>query len=75
VTQANRALSKGQIGKSVELARQATITAPADADAWLILGTALQASGDVAGARRAYTNCVSQAKTANVTECRVLAGR
>jgi Flp pilus assembly protein TadD len=75
VTQASRALSRGQTGKAVELARKATVSAPADADAWLTLGAALQASGNASAARDAYASCVAQAKTANVSECRVLAGR
>jgi DNA-binding response OmpR family regulator len=73
VAQASRALAKGQTGKAVELARQATISAPADADAWLTLGAALQASGNPPGAHEAYKSCVAQAKTANVNECRNLA--
>jgi hypothetical protein len=73
VAQASRALAKGQTAKAVELARQATVSAPADADAWLTLGAALQASGNPSGARDAYKSCVAQGKTANVSECRNLA--
>jgi Flp pilus assembly protein TadD len=60
--------------KAVELARQAVSANPSDADAWLTLGAAYQATGDAASARQAYRSCLEKAKTANVGECRVLAG-
>jgi cytochrome c-type biogenesis protein CcmH/NrfG len=47
---------------------------PSNADAWLTLGAALQASGNGGAARDAYKSCVAQAHTANVNECRMLAG-
>jgi Flp pilus assembly protein TadD len=60
--------------RAVELARQAVNASPSNADAWLTLGAAYQATGDAASAREAYRSCVERAKTANVGECRVLAG-
>jgi Flp pilus assembly protein TadD len=74
ITQASRALQNGQLTKAVELARKATTTAPADANAWLTLGAALQASGNSAGAREAYASCVAQARTAGVNDCRSALG-
>ena len=56
-------------------ARQAVANNPGDADAWLTLGAALQASGNGGGARDAYRNCAAQAHSANVGECRMLSGQ
>jgi hypothetical protein len=74
VMQASHALSRGATAHAVELARKAVSANPANADAWLTLGAAFQASGNAAGARDAYQGCVAQARTANVSECRMLAG-
>ena len=73
VRQANHALRRGETAKGLSLARQAVAENPADADAWLTLGAALQSSGDSAGAREAYSNCLTRAHTANISECRLLA--
>jgi DNA-binding response OmpR family regulator len=74
VMQANRALQNGQLQKAVELARKATTATPADANAWLTLGAALQASGNASGAHDAYASCVAQAHTAGVSDCRSALG-
>jgi DNA-binding response OmpR family regulator len=74
VAQAGHALSRGATARAVELSRQAVAASPSNADAWLTLGAAYQASGNPSGARDAYRSCVAQAHTANVSECRVLAG-
>jgi len=74
VAQASRALREGNLVRAVELARQAVNASPGNADAWLTLGAAYQATGDAASAREAYGRCVERAKTANVSDCRVLAG-
>jgi Flp pilus assembly protein TadD len=58
--------------RAIALARQATQAHPADADAWLRLGAAYEASGDAASARRAYVRCVALAHGPNVSECRLL---
>jgi hypothetical protein len=73
VAQANRALARGSTARAVDLARRAVAANPGDADAWLTLGAAYQASGNPAGARDAYRSCIVQAHSANVGECRVLA--
>jgi len=72
---ANHALRTGAKDRAVELARQAVQANPDDADGWLMLGAAYQASGDRSAAREAYRSCVAQAHTANVNDCRVLAGQ
>jgi Flp pilus assembly protein TadD len=75
LSQASRALAKGDTARAVSLARQAVSGNPSNADAWLILGAALQASGNGSAARDAYRSCVTQAHSANVNECRMLAGQ
>lgn len=75
VMRANRALRAGAKEQALELAQKAVKANPADADAWLMVGAALQAAGNKAGAHVAYQSCVAQAHTVNVSECRVLAGR
>ena len=75
VRQANRALALGATERAMQLARQAVRTNPRDADGWLTLGAAWQASGDGAAAQEAYRNCIEQARTANVSDCRALARR
>jgi len=74
LSQASRALAKGDTPRAITLARQAVAGNPSDADAWLTLGAAYQASGNGAAARDAYKNCVVQAHSANVNECRMLSG-
>jgi Flp pilus assembly protein TadD len=64
----------GNLVRAVDLARQAVNASPGNADAWLTLGAAYQATGDAASAREAYRRCVEKAHTANVSDCRVLAG-
>jgi DNA-binding response OmpR family regulator len=75
LAQASRALAKGDTVRAVALARQAVASNPSNADAWLTLGAALQASGNGAAARDAYRSCVAQAHSANVNECRMLSGQ
>jgi hypothetical protein len=71
---ANRALANGATGRAMDLARQAVSANPGDANAWLILGAASQASGNAVAAREAYQNCITQARGPNVNDCRALAG-
>jgi hypothetical protein len=75
LSQAARALKKGDTTKAVSLARQAVAENPGNADAWLTLGAAYQASGNSAAAHDAYRSCAKQAHFANVTECFALAGK
>ncbi len=75
IVQASHALAEGLTPRALALAHQAVLANPGDADAWLILGAACQASGNVPAARDAYRSCVSSAHTPNVSECRLLAGQ
>jgi DNA-binding response OmpR family regulator len=72
VSLANHALARGAKAKALALANQAVAANPSDADAWLTLGAACQASGNAGAARDAYRNCVARAQTPNVSECRLL---
>lgn len=71
--QANRALANGATGRAMDLARQAVSANPGDANAWLILGAASQASGNLSAAREAYQSCIEKAHGPNVNDCRALA--
>jgi DNA-binding response OmpR family regulator len=71
VALAARDLASGATARAVELARRATAANPADANAWLTLAAAYAASGNAGAAREAYRSCVAQARTPNVSECRV----
>jgi len=75
VLEAERALARGATAHAVELAQKAVAENPSDADAWLTLGAAREASGDSNSARLAYRSCVAQAHTMGLTHCRVLAER
>jgi hypothetical protein len=75
ISQANRAMAKGDVNQALELARQAVASNPANADTWLTLGAAYQAAGNPSAARDAYRSCIKQAHSASVSDCRVLAGR
>jgi tetratricopeptide (TPR) repeat protein len=75
VREANHALALGATDRAMDLARQAVQANPGDADGWLTLGAAFQATGNLIAAQEAYRHCVDQARTANVSDCRALAGR
>jgi CheY-like chemotaxis protein len=74
LSQASQALARGDTPRAIVLARQAVANDPSNADAWLTLGAAYQASGDGSAAREAYRRCVTQAHSANANECRMLSG-
>jgi DNA-binding response OmpR family regulator len=75
VRDAERALLRGEADKALALAQKAVDANPVDADAWLTLAAAKKDSGDMAGARAAYQQCIAKASTAGVMNCRVLAAR
>jgi CheY-like chemotaxis protein len=72
VRDAQLSLLKGDTAHAMDLAQNAVLKEPSDADAWLTLAAARKASGDFAGATDAYHRCSVQAQTAGVTHCRVL---
>lgn len=75
VLEAERALARGATSSALELAQRAVAENPANADAWLTLGAAREASGDANSARFAYQSCVAQAHTVGLNHCRILAER
>jgi DNA-binding response OmpR family regulator len=75
VSRASRALELGEKQRAIDLARQSVLATPGDAESWLVLGAAYQAAGNATAAREAYRSCITQASTANVSDCRVLAGQ
>ena len=56
----------------MSLAQQAAAASPYDAEGWLTLAAARKASGDLAGARDAYAQCIAKAHTVGVMSCRAL---
>jgi CheY-like chemotaxis protein len=73
IAQASRALQKGDRPLAVDLAKQAVAQSPTNADAWLTLGAAYQASGNGGAAKDAYRSCTKQARHGNLNDCYVLA--
>ncbi len=73
--QAQRLLERGQTFKAIDAARRATAADPGDAEAWLTLGAAFDASGSRTQARAAYQSCVNRGRGSRVSECRALLGQ
>jgi DNA-binding response OmpR family regulator len=70
--QAQRWLERGSASRAAEVARRATAADPSNAEAWLTLGAAYDASGNRAQARLAYKNCVDNGRGPRVGECKAL---
>jgi Flp pilus assembly protein TadD len=66
-------LDRGQTTRAIDIARRATASDPFDAEAWLTLGAAYDASGNRAAAKAAYQSCVDRARSGRVSDCRALA--
>ena len=75
VEQAQRALEHGNPGRARDLAAEAARRAPANAEAWLTLGAALESLGDRPAARAAYQTCKAQAEGDRARECAALLAR
>ncbi len=75
VSDAERALLKGETDRALTLAHQAVVANAENAEAWLTLAAAQKASGDFAGAHESYRSCIGRAQTVGVDHCRVLASR
>ncbi len=73
VKQAFRALNSGNAHDALASARRALNTAPARADAWLVVGSAYAAMQDRASAQQAFRTCTLRATGPFVSECRKLA--
>jgi DNA-binding response OmpR family regulator len=72
--QAQRLLERGSASRATEVARRATSADPSNAEAWLTLGAAYDASGNRAQARVAYKSCVDNCRGPRVGECKALLG-
>jgi Flp pilus assembly protein TadD len=72
---AQAALEKGSAIRAIELARKATQNDPSNAEAWLTLGAAFDATGSHGQARAAYKTCADRASGPGVSECKALLGR
>lgn len=72
--QAQRLLEHGSASRATEVARRATSADPSNAEAWLTLGAAYDASGNRAQARGAYKSCVDNCRGPRVGECKALLG-
>jgi hypothetical protein len=66
---ARRALEAGKPKDALAAAERATVSDPADAEGWLILGAAHGELGHVAAARDAFRSCARSAKRGPVREC------
>ncbi len=69
---ARRLLERNKLADAIEAALRSTSIDPTDADAWLLLGAAYQASGKSADARAAYGTCAKEAKKGSVRECQLM---
>jgi DNA-binding response OmpR family regulator len=72
--QAQRLLEHGSTSRAAEVARRATAADPSNAEAWLTLGAAYDASGNRAQAHNAYKSCVDSGTGPRVGECKALLG-
>jgi hypothetical protein len=71
--QAARAIERKELGRGIELSRHAIDVDRRDAEIYLLLGAALQETGQWKQASQAFANCVRNASRGPVQECRVLA--
>lgn len=65
-------LERGRVRDAIAAAERATAADPADADAWLILGSANQELGHTGAARAAFRSCLKSAKHGALRECRAM---
>jgi len=67
---AKAALEQGANASAISSGEQAVVLDGADAEAWLVLGAAYQATGNAGRAKHCYSSCVSQGNKGPVGECR-----
>jgi tetratricopeptide (TPR) repeat protein len=71
---AKAALERGANGAAVAAGERAVGLDSSDAEAWLVLGGAYQAMGNIGQAKRCYKACVAQGKKGPVGDCRDMLG-
>jgi type IV secretory pathway VirB10-like protein len=67
------ALERGDLGTAIAAGERAVALDPSDGEAWLVLGAAYQARGELAQAKRCYRACVEQGTRGPKAECRAMA--
>ena len=67
---AKAALERGSNGAAIAAGERSIALDPSDAEAWLVLGAAYQAMGNVGQAKRCFHSCISQGKKGPVSDCR-----
>ncbi len=67
------ALERGDLGTAVAAGERSVALDPTDGEAWLVLGAAYQARGELAQAKRCYRACVEQGTRGPKAECRAMA--
>jgi hypothetical protein len=68
-TASRNALERGKNADAIEAGEKSVALDPTDGEAWLILGAAYQAKGDMKNARRSYKACIEQGKRGPRSEC------
>jgi hypothetical protein len=66
------ALERGDLSTAVAAGERSVALDPTDGEAWLILGAAYQAGGELAQAKRCYRACVAQAHRGPKAECQAM---
>jgi hypothetical protein len=67
---AKAALERGANGAAVAAGERSVALDATDAEAWLVLGAAYQAMGNVGQAKRAFHSCVAHGRKGPVSDCR-----
>jgi hypothetical protein len=67
------ALERGDLGAAIAAGERSVTLDPTDGEAWLVLGAAYQARGDLTQAKRCYRACVDQGRRGPKAECRAMA--
>ena len=62
-------LERGKNADAIEAGEKSVALDPTDGEAWLILGAAYQAKGDMKNARRSYKACIEEGKRGPRGEC------
>jgi hypothetical protein len=67
------ALDRGDLGAAIAAGERSVALDSTDGEAWLVLGAAYQARGDLTQAKRCYRACVDQGRRGPKAECRAMA--
>ena len=71
---AKAALERGSNGAAIAAGERSIALDPTDAEAWLVLGAAYQAMGNVGQAKRCFHSCISQGKKGPISDCKDVLG-